>query len=39
MDKKVEPVVTTTGGKVEGYEKNGLYIFKGIPYESGSCTS
>lgn len=32
MDKTVEPVVTTTGGKVEGYEKNGLFIFKGIPY-------
>ena len=28
----VEPVVTTTYGKIAGYEKDGLFIFKGIPY-------
>ncbi len=27
-----EPVVTTTYGKIAGYEKDGLCIFKGIPY-------
>ncbi len=32
MDKTVEPVVTTTAGKVEGYFREGLYVFKGIPY-------
>ena len=32
MDKPVEPIVTTTAGKVEGYFREGLYVFKGIPY-------
>ncbi len=27
-----EPVVTTKYGKIEGYEKEGLFIFKGVPY-------
>lgn len=32
MNKSVEPIVTTTGGKVEGYYRDGLFVFKGIPY-------
>jgi para-nitrobenzyl esterase len=32
MSEKVNPIVATTSGKIEGKFENDLYIFKGIPY-------
>jgi len=31
MTEITEPIVTTTAGKIEGLEQDGLYVFKGIP--------
>jgi para-nitrobenzyl esterase len=30
--KNDKPIVNTLSGKIEGYQKDGLFIFKGIPY-------
>lgn len=32
MSKPVETIVETNTGKIEGYQRRGLYVFKGIPY-------
>jgi len=32
MTEIAEPIVTTTFGKIEGLEQDGLYVFKGIPF-------
>lgn len=32
MSKSAETIVETKAGKIEGYQRHGLYIFKGIPY-------
>ena len=32
MSQSVQAIVKTDTGKVEGYYKNALYIFKGVPY-------
>ncbi|MBW2052132.1 MAG: carboxylesterase/lipase family protein [Deltaproteobacteria bacterium] len=32
MTEITEPIVTTTAGKIEGLEQDGLYVFKGIPF-------
>ena len=31
-------VVETTSGKIRGYERNGIYIFKGAPYGASTST-
>ena len=32
MSTSVETTVETNAGKIEGYQRRGLYVFKGIPY-------
>ena len=32
MAKSMDTIVKTDMGKIEGYEKRGLYVFKGIPF-------
>lgn len=32
MSKSVETIVETNAGKIEGYQRRGLFVFKGIPY-------
>lgn len=32
MSRSVETIVKTNAGKIEGYQRGGLCVFKGIPY-------